>query len=160
MEKNKNIEEEIVTKLINSLLAGGKDEMRDDFYNFVKNGTIIIAKNDKKQSINSSQADKKVRITDDDIEPLRHIVNKDGLAGVVNAMNPLEEDITITPNDSNDGGIYAAEHREEAMAENGLGQMTKKVEIEQPKIRVLEKENLASDPWAGIDIAPPGTIKL
>ena len=107
-----------------------------------------------------------VHTTDKKIEPIRDKLNKEGLAGFAAAQNDnpqhyVEEkthSVIIEPT-SESGSIYASEHRQIAIEENGIGENALKV-MEEPKARVLEKSVSRPNPWGYAEIVSPGTIKL
>lgn len=117
----------------------------------------------KNEALSVSMIDNPVHITDENVEPIREIINNEGLAGFTNVQNDNNDSFERTQYnvsgniDLSHGSIYAAEHREEAMAENGIIPMVKREEIEQPRVRVLSS---APNPWGDAEIVTPGQLKL
>ena len=162
MEEDKKIEEQIITRLINSLLSGGKEGMKDALYNFVQNGTIIINVKNHSENIQLPLSETPIHVTAENIEPIRKIINSDGLAGFADIsgdFNALQyggsDNINLDKK-----SIYSPEHRSVAMAENGIGPEAKKNGLEQPKARVLERGNSAPNPWGDAEVVTPGQLKL
>lgn len=113
--------------------------------------TVVPNKNDEKI----------VHVTNEGIGPIRDIINNKGLAGFAN-ISP-EDSSLGTPNGSDPvkGSIYASEHRPVAMAENGIVSNTnEQLNNEQPKARVLERENSTPNPWKDLKRYPPGQLNL
>lgn len=98
--------------------------------------------------------DKTVHVTVENVEPIREIINKEGLAGFVGISND-SSNLNLEKR-----SIYAPEHREEAMTENGIDSETKGVELEQPKMLVLERESFAPNPWGDAQVVTPGQLNL
>lgn len=162
MNEDKKLEEQIITRLINSLLSGGKEGMKDGLYNLVQNGTIIINSKNYSENIQFSSSELPIHVIDENIDPIRKIINNDGLAGFAS----IPGDFNASQHDGADNinlekqSIYAPEHRTVAMVENDIGPESKKNVLEQPRARVLEKGNSAPNPWGDVEIVTPGQLKL
>lgn len=96
--------------------------------------------------------DKNVHITVKNVEPIRGFINKEGLAGFAGISHD-SDNLNLEK-----GSIYAPEHREEAMTENEIDSETEVVELEQPKMKILERENSTPNPWGDAQVVTPGQL--